>query len=117
MVLDTCKVTMRMHQEFRKNFVTQVANFIAGPEHRSADVVPSIHIFIAQLYTILQIEKVKVGEELQAPITLSNDELKLIFRFAFEEEMRRNLAKAGKDPLKEDEICELLFPDFKAFAD
>jgi hypothetical protein len=90
-----------------------VTNFLAGPEHRSADVVPSIQIFIAQLLTIMSLGKVKVGEEMQDPITLSQDDLKILFRFAFEEELRRNLAKSGKEPLKEEEICELLFPEFK----
>ncbi len=54
---------------------------------------------------------------MQDPITLSQDDLKILFRFAFEEELRRNLAKSGKEPLKEEEICELLFPEFKQFID
>jgi hypothetical protein len=51
--------------------VKQINNFLDGPEHRSADVVPSIQIFIAQLFSLLQIDKVKVGEEFVAPILLS----------------------------------------------
>ena len=61
LILETCKVIIRMNEEFRKNLVKQITDFIAGPEFRSADIVPSIQIFLAQLYTLLQIDKIKVG--------------------------------------------------------
>ena len=47
LVLDTCKVILRMNEDFRKNLVKQITDFIAAPEFRSADVVPSIQIFLA----------------------------------------------------------------------
>ena len=62
---------MRMNEDFRKNLIKQINDFITSPEHRSADVVPNIQIFLAQLYTLLSIDKIKVGEDLVQPIILS----------------------------------------------
>ena len=46
LILETCKVIIRMNEDFRKNLVKQINDFIAAPEHRSADVVPNIAIFL-----------------------------------------------------------------------
>lgn len=112
LVLETCKVIIRMNEEFRKNLVKQINDFIAGPEFRSADIVPSIQIFLAQLYALLQIEKIKVGEDLVAPIQLSKQQLQKLFRFAFEEEHRRNLARSGKEAFNDQDTLDLLFPEW-----
>ena len=82
-----------MNEDFRKNLVKQVTEFLAGPEHRSADVVSSIQVFLAQLFTLLQIDKVKVGEEMVKPIEINKQQMQKVFRYAFEEEHRRNIAK------------------------
>jgi hypothetical protein len=42
LVMETCKVIIRMNEDFRKNLIKQITDFIAAPEHRSADIVPNI---------------------------------------------------------------------------
>jgi hypothetical protein len=117
LVLETCKTIMRMSVDFRNNLVKQITDFAAGPEFRSGDIVSSIPIFLAQLYTLLQIDKIKVGDELQAPIELSKKNLQRVFRFAFEEEHRRSLAKLGKEALNDEQILDFLFPQWKVWLD
>jgi hypothetical protein len=45
-----------MNEDFRKNLIKQINDFIASPEFRSADVVPNTAIFLAQVYTLLSID-------------------------------------------------------------
>lgn len=42
LVLETCKVIIRMNEQFRNNLVKQVKDFVASAEFRSAEVVPNI---------------------------------------------------------------------------
>ncbi len=53
LVLETCKVIIKISEDFRKTLVKQIVDFISAPVHRSADIVASIPIFIAQLYSLL----------------------------------------------------------------
>ena len=67
---------------------------------------------MAQVYALLRIE----GIEEQVQIT--KQQLQVLFRFAFEEEFRRNLAKSSaKDPLTDEQTLDLLFPEHKEFVD
>ena len=47
---------MQGNEEFRKNTIKQLTDFHNGPEHRTADIVPSIPLMLAQLYTFLSLE-------------------------------------------------------------
>lgn len=55
-MLDTCKEIMRFNEEFRKNTIKSIIDFHNAPECRTADIVPSIRVFLAQLYTLLSME-------------------------------------------------------------
>jgi hypothetical protein len=65
----------------------------------------------------MEIDKIKVGEELVKPIELTKPQLQRLFRFAFEEEHRRNLARGKVEALKEEEALDMLFPGWKAWVD
>lgn len=56
LVLETCSVIVKFYEEFRKNLIKQIEDFSRSAEHRTTDVVPSISIFLAQLYSLTQIE-------------------------------------------------------------
>lgn len=43
--------------------------------------------------------------------------LQLLFRFAFEEEFRRNISKANKEAITDDQVIDLLFQDHKQYFD
>jgi hypothetical protein len=43
--------------------------------------------------------------------------LEVLFRFAFEEEFRRNISKVSKEAISDDQVIDLLFPDHKAYFD
>ena len=43
--------------------------------------------------------------------------LQLLFRFAFEEEFRRNISKAAKEAITDDQMIDLLFHDHKEYFD
>lgn len=66
LVLDTCVHIIKMHEEFRKNVINQIKEFAKSPEQRTADIVPSIQIMIAQLYCLMQLDNYQelVGEDL-----------------------------------------------------
>jgi hypothetical protein len=97
MILDTCKAIVSGNEEFRKNLIKQIIDFQAGAAFRSHEVVPHIQIFLAQLYVLLKIEGIE--EQIQ----LTKHQLQVVFRFAFEEEFRRNLQKtSAKDALTDD---------------
>ncbi len=56
---DTCKSIISGNDEFRKNLIKQVLDFISGPEFRTVDVIPSIQIFLSQISCLLKIEKIE----------------------------------------------------------
>ena len=112
LILDTCKAIVQGNEEFRKGLIKLVADFQAGAEFRTHELIPNIQIFMAQLYVLTKIE----GIEEQFKIT--KQQLQTIFRFAFEEEFRRNLARTvAKEALTDDQCLDLLFPDHKEFVD
>jgi hypothetical protein len=96
MVLETCKQLMQFNEEFRKNTVAQVLEFAKNPISRTADVVPSIPVFLAQLYTLTQVPEYQ--QYLPEGEVLDAARIKHIFRFAFEENMRRSI-KDDAEPL------------------
>jgi len=114
MVLETCKVLMQFNEEFRKNTVKQVTDFLSGPEHRTADIVPSIPVFIAQLFTLCQLPD--YNQYFPEADVLTRDRLFTLFRFAFEEQMRRSI-KDGVEPFTKAQVLKILFPDAMSLAD
>jgi hypothetical protein len=42
MILETCKVILLSHEEFRKGVAKSVVDFYTSAEFRTADIVPSI---------------------------------------------------------------------------
>lgn len=56
MVLETCKSMMTFNEEHRRQVIEMVTNFISKPEARTADIVPSIPVLLAQLYVLTELE-------------------------------------------------------------
>jgi flagellar biosynthesis/type III secretory pathway protein FliH len=56
LVLETCKTLLLHNEEFRKNTIKMIIDFHSSAEFRTADIVPSIRVFLAQLYTLYQLE-------------------------------------------------------------
>jgi len=110
LVFDTCREIMTFNEEFRKNTIKMIIDFHNAPECRTADIVPSIRVFLAQLYTLVRVENYQalyIGEEFK----LDQKALQVIFRYALEEQMRRSLAHDA-EPLSKTQILKILFPDF-----
>mmetsp|Transcript_23476 Transcript_23476/g.23132 ORF Transcript_23476/g.23132 Transcript_23476/m.23132 type:complete len:296 (-) Transcript_23476:692-1579(-) len=55
-VLETCVTMLRFNEEFRKQVVAMVKNFVLSAENRTIDIVPSIPVMIAQMYCLMQLE-------------------------------------------------------------
>jgi hypothetical protein len=83
MVLDTCKEIMFFNEEFRKNTIKAIVDFHNSAEFRTADIVPSIRVFLAQLYTLLKLENYQ--ELYMGEFKLDQRALQVIFRYALEE--------------------------------
>ena len=87
MVLETCKVIMHSNEDFRNGVVKTITDFCASPEFRTVDIVPSLHVMLAQLYTLTQLDNYqqyfKDGFDLA--------KMQRVFRFAMEEQLRRYL--------------------------
>lgn len=111
LVFDTCKAIVSGSEEFRKGLIKQINDFLNGAEFRTTDVIPSIQIFLAQILVLGNIEGI------QDQIQLSKQNLQLLFRFAFEEEFRRNISKASKEAIIDDQVIDLLFHDHKGYFD
>lgn len=56
MVLETCKSMMTFNEEHRRQVIEMVTNFISKPEAKTADIVPSIPVLLAQLYVLTELE-------------------------------------------------------------
>lgn len=54
LVLETCVNIIDFHEEFRKNVIKQLKDFYDSAELRTADIVPSIEVMIAQMYCLKQ---------------------------------------------------------------
>jgi hypothetical protein len=105
------------NEEFRKNTLKMIEDFIKSPEARTADIVPSIRVLLAQVYTFLQLENYQ--EYLSKECTtlkLDKNDLNILFRYAFEEQLRRNL-KHDQEPLTKGQILKLLWPDYNTRID
>lgn len=109
MVLDTCKEIMFFNEEFRKNTIKAIVDFHNSAEFRTADIVPSIRVFLAQLYTLLKLDNYQ--ELYMGEFKLDQKALQVIFRYALEEQMRRSLAHDA-EPLSKNQILKVLFPDY-----
>ena len=109
MVLDTCKEIMTYNEEFRKNTIKTIVDFHNSAEFRTADIVPSIRVFLAQLYTLLKMDRYQ--ELYMGEFVLDKKALQIIFRYALEEQMRRSLAHDA-EPLTKNQLLKILFPDY-----
>jgi hypothetical protein len=99
MVLDTCTNILEFNEKFREGLITQLKEFISSPEKRTADVVASIEVMLIQIYCLTQ---VKNSERfLGGDFKLDQDSLNLLYRFAFEELLRRGL-KSDTTPLNKE---------------
>ena len=117
LVLQTCKIMFQGNEEFRKNTLKMIEDFVKSPEFRTADIVPSIRVLLAQVFTFMQLENYE--EYLSKECTtlkLDKSDLNVLFRYAFEEQLRRNL-KQDMEPLSKTQILKLLWPDYVAHID
>jgi hypothetical protein len=73
------------NEEFRNNTIKMISDFIKSPDARTADIVPSIRVLIAQLYTFMSIENYKELYLKDTDLVLNNETLQVFFRYAFEE--------------------------------
>jgi hypothetical protein len=116
LVAQTCRVIMQGNEEFRKQTIKMLSDFHNQAECRTADIVASIPVLIAQLYTLLSCEKFE--EYLPAvenAIAFTREQLQVIMRFAMEEQMRRAI-KHDADPINKSQLLKLLCPEYVAFC-
>ena len=106
-----------MSPEFRKGLLKTFSEFIEKPEARTTDVVANIPIMMCQLYSLVTIDNFKEKYAGDGIIQLEREQLQKLFRFSYEEVMRRNLNRAGKDTILDDDILAILFPTHKTFLD
>lgn len=111
MVLETCKSMMGFNEEHRRQVIEMVTNFISKPEARTADVVPSIPVLLAQLYVLTELDNYHqyLGSSTESQLDLAK--MQTFIRFAFEEHIRRCL-KDGSQPLEKAQILNMLYPDY-----
>ena len=86
LVLETCKIMFLSNEEFRKNTLKFLEDFVKSPDSRTADIVSSIRVMLSQLYTFMQLDNYQ--EYLRKECTtlmLDKADLNIIFRYAFEE--------------------------------
>ena len=83
LVLETCKVLMTFNEEFRKNTIKMIVDFYKSAELRTADIVASIPVLIAQLFTLFQLDNHQ--QYFVDTVPIQREELQVIFRYAFEE--------------------------------
>ncbi len=55
-VMQTCRILFMGNEEFRKNTIQMISDFVKSPEFRTADIVNSIKVLVAQLYVLMSIE-------------------------------------------------------------
>lgn len=109
MVLETCKNMMTFNEEHRRLTIEMITNFIKAPEFRTADIVPSIPVMLAQLYVLTQLENYHNYFSDDQQLDLAK--LQKLIRFAFEEHLRRCL-KSDAMPLEKTNILNVLFPSY-----
>ena len=71
-------------------------------------------MFIAQLFTLCQLPE--YNQYFPEGEGLNRDRLFTLFRFAFEEQMRRSI-KDGVEPFTKHQVLKILFPDAMSVAD
>lgn len=113
MVLDTCVNIIDFHEEFRNNLIKQLKDFYESAELRTADVVPSIEVMMAQMLCLRSSENYEkyMGEDFK----LNREQLEVITRFAFEELFRRR--SKVQDPIGKSSILNILFPQYGPYVD
>jgi hypothetical protein len=117
LVLETCKIMFLGNEEFRKNTLKFLEDFVKSPDSRTADIVCSIRVMLSQLYTFMQLDNYQ--EYLSKECTtlkLDKADLNILFRYAFEEQLRRNL-KQDQEPLSKTQILKLLWPTYNTRVD
>lgn len=90
-----------------------ISDFVKTPDARTADIVPSIRVLIAQLYTFMTIENFQELYLKETDLTLNQETLQVFFRYAFEEQLRRN-QKEDLEPPSKTVILKLLYPSYAA---
>ncbi|CDW75354.1 UNKNOWN [Stylonychia lemnae] len=114
LVLETCKNIMSFNEEHRKMAIQQIVDFHKNPESRTADIVASIPVMLAQLYVITLVENYE--SYLPEDFKLDQPTLANIFRFAFEEHSRRCI-RSDAEILTKNTILKALFPDYATYVD
>lgn len=103
---------MQSAEEFRKGIVKNIIEFHNNPASRLADVVSSLPLFLSQLYCLTKMENY---QQYLGDFVLDKPKLEKIFRFAFEEQLRRNI-KANTDPPSKAALLKILFPENEKFV-
>jgi hypothetical protein len=91
--------------------------FIQEPEKRTTDVVANIQILLYQAYALSSIEGFREKYAEEGAAQLDKERLQRLFRFAYEEMMRRGFQRANKTGLLDEELLKHLFPDSQAWLD
>lgn len=110
-VVQTCRILFVGNEEFRKNTIKMISDFVKSPDARTADIVPSVRVLIAQLYTFMTIENFQELYLKETDLILNKDTLQVFFRYAFEEQLRRN-QKEDLEPPSKTVILKLLYPNY-----
>lgn len=117
LILETCQAIVELSGDFRKGLFKTLLEFIEKPEARTTDVVPNIQILLYQAFALSQIEGFREKYAEEGAANLDKERLQRLFRFAYEELMRRGFQRANKNPLLDEELLGKLFPDFKGWID
>lgn len=108
LVLETCVRLVKDNEEFKNRIIQSARNFSEEAKERTQDIVPSIPVLLAQIYCLNKVEG------LEDNFKLSEEELNAIFRFAVEEERRRQLGR-NAEPLERKDLLNLIDPDHVQF--
>jgi len=89
LVLETCQAIVEQARDFRMGLFKTLTEFTEKPEQRTVDVVPNIQILLYQAYALSSIESYQEKYALEGAAKLDKERLQRLFRFAYEELMRR----------------------------
>jgi hypothetical protein len=112
LVLETCQQILFYYKDFATEASQKIVAFATRKDARTTDVLPSIQIMIAQLYTFHSIKNFQ--EKFFTDRNLTQDDLRVIFRYGFEEELRRNLMKTGMKNYTDVQALDYILPGWQA---
>jgi len=115
LLMDTCVHTYVTFRDFRDQSLQLIRSFIADPEQRTQDIVPSIPVFLLQYLALdtLKTQQENLFDEDQM-LLFSPDNKQDVARYAIEEILRRT--QKQEEPAQRNTLMALLCPDYQEVA-